>query len=49
MFGEYVLHKFQVALEEICTSMTNILDYRYDEHTDELNFCVDALLAMSED
>ena len=46
MLTEYVLHKFLVALDEICTSMTTILDYEYHDHTDELNFCVDALIAM---
>lgn len=49
MSTEYVLHKFEVALSELCNSTDEILDYEYSGHTDELNFCVDALLAMAED
>ena len=45
---DYVLHKFEVALKEVC--LPDIAEnYEYEKHTDELNFCVDALLSMSED
>ena len=45
---DYVLHKFEVALNEVC--LPEIAEYyEFEAHTEELNFCVDALISMGED
>ena len=47
-YAKYVLSKFSVALKEVC--LPEIAEnYKFEEHTDELNFCVLALIALGED
>lgn len=42
---DYILKKFLVAKDEVCLPEV-AKSYKYEEHTDELNFCVAALIAM---
>lgn len=44
-YNEYILEKFCVALNEVCIP-ENAENYEFDGRTDELNFCVLALIAM---
>lgn len=47
-YNKYVLEKFEVALSEVCIRKV-AENYNFEEHTEELNFCIEALIAMGED
>ena len=47
-YGKYILGKFSLALEEVCIPEV-AENYEFEKHTNELNLCVMALVAMGED